>query len=260
MRSIGATREGWGCPASLAHQRLLSFSGAHKVGREVVHEFHYSIFKENVCDLASSPDKFRLLKLLRPGAKLYATGKGGFDINRWGNLEELGRAVEALESAYRNLNHSFSGVFLADLCDEEFLKTVFGVDFLCSGTPPNHLMPGFVLGLPKDDPTDHRRWALGGFRLPIVANLKDHGIIIWLEGEGQIYINKEGLIAGFRPGPQCTWDIELRDTKLGKSTTCPECWINKDWPPIPLFDSSAVGDRVFQGGSELNPTSEIWAL
>lgn len=239
---------------------LLSFSGVRDIDRKFVHEFHYSILKDNACDLASSPDELRLLKLLRPGAKLYETGKSGFDINHWGNLEELGRAVEALETAYRNVKLSLSGVFLADLCDEEFSKTVFTIDLLCSGTLLNQLMPGFVLGLPKDDPIDHKRWALAGFRLPIVANLKDHGIIIWLEGEGQIYINEENLMAGFRPGPQCTWDIEIRGTRFSKSTTCPECWINKIWPPIPLFDSSAVGDRVFQHGFELNLAGEIWVL
>jgi hypothetical protein len=85
--------------------------------------------------------------------------------------------------------------------------------------------------------------------VPIVLNWKDMGIVLWVECEGEAYLN-ESWVCGVHLKRQTTWRIEK--TKRFEKSVYPELWIAKEWPAIPIgSETSGIQNWVFDSTKTL---------
>ena len=194
----------------------------HKDG-QWIHELRHSVTDVDVVSLGHPDSDIEFLKELREGRSIGEDKDCLLPIENWGDLKLLGPDVEAIEQACLTLGLGLEGVFLKDILDQELLGVIDLIRALHEEVPMNHFVPGFVVGHPAEAGYSEDNWIPAGYRIPLVANFKDKGIIIWVEGEGQLYRGPKGVICGFRAITRRTWSTEVRPTRFSKGPK-PELW------------------------------------
>ena len=91
-------------------------------------------------------------------------------------------------------------------------------------------MPAFLVGSAAD--ADPRQMPSEPVRveLPIILNLKDRGVILWVRARGTAFCTGDGQWCGLRIEEQLAWSYEVH-AKFKKSVY-PEAWISRDLPPL----------------------------
>jgi hypothetical protein len=90
---------------------------------------------------------------------------------------------------------------------------------------------GFVLDLNDDEITDDG-WQPCRYRVPITLRMKEHKILVWVEGEGDLYIH-EDAVRGVRLRTRDSTDFQVTDFPLpgdGRATA----HFVPGWPSIVL--------------------------
>jgi hypothetical protein len=237
---------------------ILSTSERRWVDRSWVHQLRHSITDENVVSLGNVRSGKSFLRELRAGRRIGHDMNSMLQVETWGALQYLGPDVEALEEACSVLGVSLEEVYLKDLENEECLGCVDVIRALQSGIAIGRLVPGFVLGPGAEQEYSDQYWRAAGYRMPIVANFKTQGVVVWVEGEGEAYVCAD-VICGFRPKTTKGWVVEVRQGRFLKSLM-PEVWLSTDWPPIPLFSRPEAVPRSFVGGNKLECGGDVWLI
>jgi hypothetical protein len=238
---------------------VLVFSETRKVNDQHVHEMKLSFTKEEVSDLSSSRIR-KFLSLLHAESKLYIDNDPWLDISYWPNLGEIGKAMQGIETVFSYLGKDFDGIYLKDVIEEEPINSIAFLEALIKNEHSGHIIPGFVLGPSAEahiQDTDSR-WHNGKYRIPVVANLLNDGLVVWIEGDCKVFV-VDGLISGFKPLTIQAWDVQARPQRFEKSKE-PEAWVHKDWPSIPIISAMSDKSMTFSGGIKHEFGGEIWIL
>ncbi|MCE5306811.1 MAG: DUF4365 domain-containing protein [Acidobacteriales bacterium] len=216
-------------------------SDARKHGKQWHHELQSRIFLGEQ-SLGAAREILPFLRLLRSGARL------SFDGNALGPIEsvgpaivKVGPAVEALEKIGVLLNLDLSAFHLNDFRLEEFGYAVSFLDaVLLQKTPAERFVPAFLVGSaadgdPRQMPTEPVR-----VELPIVLNLKNRGVIVWVRARGTAFCTDDGRWCGLRIDEQLALSSETH-AKFEKSVH-PEVWISRYLPPL-LIGAQNRGSR-----------------
>lgn len=201
------------------------------------------------------------LRMLKPNAKLNEQGREGIPISRWPDLDKIGPAVEAIFNIIAKLDVKLDDALLADINDEEFDKGISLLNAMLNGVGIERLVPGFLAGPAREKPYSESNWKPAGFRIPVVFNIKNHGVIVWVTGKGSVYFaGKPSLICGFRPERQESWEVKFQDSRLPVSK--PVSWISTEWPGIPAMPSREIFDKgmVVKGPIENPIGGDVWEL
>jgi hypothetical protein len=238
---------------------VLVFSETRKVRDQHIHEMKIDFTKEDVSDLSS--DKIRnFLRLLHAESKLFIDDEPWLDISYWPNLGEIGRVMQATETVFSYLGKDFSGVYLKDVIEEESMNTIAFLESLIKNEHSGHIIPGFVLG-PSSKAhiqASDSRWHKGKYRIPVVANLLNDGVVVWVEGDCNIFVDG-GFICGVKPLTLQSWDIQQHPQRFLKSKE-PEAWVCKDWPSIGIISSRKEKSMTFSGGIKHELGGEVWII
>jgi len=238
----------------VSDRRLDDVDGLYK------HFMEIKITRSFAISLGKSSDMLEFLRTLSQGAIINEVGKSGIPVESWSGLERVGPFVVAVQKVYDHLGINLSDVFLADVQDEEFGKTITLIEYLLDGMGIERIMPGFLLGPAAGHPPDPDRWVDVGFRIPILVNLGQRGIEIWVKGTGHVYLHeKEKLICGFRIDKQEGWSCSLNETRFNKGPN-PEVVVYEDWPTIPLFRNNPDKGWSFKGPIQNPLFGEIWPI
>jgi len=236
---------------------VLVFSAARELEGQHVHQMRVSFIKDNVSDMSTEAVR-SFVKLCNANAKFTLDGKPWLDIGLWPVLKNLGKAISEAEEVFTFLGLNFTGVHLKDLAEEEAMNTIAFLEALISGRHSGHIIPGFVLGpsAERKVEADDAGWRKGKYRIPVVANLLDKGIVVWIEGDCNVY-TEDGLITGFRSQNITSWDYEWHDKRFEKSKE-PEAWVHDEWPAIKII--SAYDEKSFTFGSGIKHElgGDIW--
>ncbi len=153
-----------------------------------VHELTWGVEDEGAVDLPAS-GQIEFLQLLSPGAKLNEVGRPLIGMESFG-LPNLGRSVRAIVDVYSLLELPLDGVKLSDLGDDIFAFNLGVLEALAAEGPPP--FPGFVVDL-RDEEIVASSWRLCSYRLPITLRMKEHKVLLWVEGEGEAYVVDESV-------------------------------------------------------------------
>lgn len=208
-------------------------------------------------ELAQSSEFF---KLLQPGAVINEVGREGIPVENWPGLERVGKFLIGIEKVYQHLQIDLSEAFLNDLQVDEFGKTITLMELLIDGIGLERFAPGFLLGPPAGKAPDPKLWRKVAFRVPILANLKERGVEVWVEGIGYVYLfGKRKLICGFRIAEQKGWTCLVRDQRFEKGPY-PELLIYEDWPPITLFRENPDEALSFKVPIQNALKGQLWPI
>lgn len=238
---------------------VLIVSGRRNKKGQWIHELRQAVTDVDVVSLGHSESDIEFLKELREGSSIGEDKKRLLPIENWGDLKLLGPDVEALEQACLTLGLGLEGVFLKDVLDREILGIIDLLRALREEIPMNHLVPAFVIGPPAESGYSEANWIPAGYRIPLVSNFKDKGIVVWVEGDGQLYRGPNGLVCGFRAITRRNWSPEVRPTRFSKGPK-PELWLFPDWPPVPLFTPVNSIKKKFVGGQKLEFGGDVWPI
>ena len=175
---------------------------------EHVHELTWGVEDEGAVDLPASA-QLEFLQMLSPGARLNEVGRPLIGMEDFG-LPNLGRSVRAIAEVYRLLELPLTGVKLSDLGDEIFAFNLGVLEALGADGPP--IFPGFVMDL-RDDEMVAAAWQPCFYRVPITLRLKEHRVLLWVEGEGEAYIDDDA-VRGLRLLTRDTTEFELTELDL----------------------------------------------
>ena len=258
-RKIGDERA-YISPAGL----ILIISDRRNVGGEWVHELYSSVTDVDVVSLGDKNSDIDFLKNIRKGFSIGEDKDHLIPIENWGNLEFLSKDVEAIEKVCNQLNFSLDSVFLKDILNKEFLLIIDLIRAFIEKIPISSLIRPFLIGPPAESVAKKENWHEAGFRVPIVANLKDKGVIVWIEGKGDLYLDyvendDRKLICGFRALSLSNWSTELRNSRF-PHIKMPELWLYKDWPGIPLFPENESFEFKYEGEPFLEFDGDAWLL
>jgi hypothetical protein len=238
---------------------VLSISDRRYVDGKWIHELRHSVTDVDVVSLGHPDSDIEFLKEVREGRSIGEEKGHLLPIENWGSLKLLGPDVEALEQACRTLDINLDEVFLKDISDSEVLGVIDLLRALREEVPIDHLIPPFVIGPPAQSGYSEDNWIPAGYRIPLVANFKDKGIVIWVEGEGLLYDGPNGAICGFQVRTARTWSTEVRPTRFSKGLK-PELWLAPEWPPIPLLTPVDSIKTKFEGGRRLEFGGDVWPI
>jgi hypothetical protein len=177
--------------------------------------------------------------MFRPGAKIGFTNSRpeSWDISAWGPaLENLGPGYEQILAGCAYAGIPLSEIQLADLTDEEFARSVAVLSAFAHGTTLSKLMPGFLLGPAASDPKFDERTEWARFEVPVVMNVKERGLVVWVTGGANVYVTEDRIVCGFDPAKQTGCRVEHRARRLIKQSNTPEVWVDRHWPAIRLLD------------------------
>lgn len=236
---------------------VLVLSAARELDGRHVHEVRVNFIKDTVSDMSTEAVR-SFLKLFNANAKFTLDGKPWLDISLWPVLKNMGKAILEAEHVYGFLGLTFTGVHLKDLAEEEAMNTIAFLEALISGRHSGHIIPGFVIG-PSAElkvKADDAGWRKGKYRIPVVANLLDKGVVVWIEGDCSVY-TMDGLITGFRPQNITGWDHELHDKRFEKSKE-PEAWVHDEWPAIKIISVYDEKSFTFGSGIKHELGGDIW--
>jgi hypothetical protein len=235
---------------------VLVMSEPRKRGKQYYHDMGIRLTKKGAKPLGELRSKI-FLQCLRAGT-VVRSGLPRVSLSQWPMLEQLGPSIDTLDLMRERLGLDTSTVLLADFKDEEFDTTLRLLQLLLIGVGVEQIVPGFVLGPAAGKRPKNENWMPAGFRFPIVANFKGTGIVVWVEGTGELYLARD-FFCGFRPRQQSKWDLETRPTPFKKSPT-PEAWITRDWPAIPLFVYAKATAVSFEAPCDHPFGGRIWPL
>lgn len=187
------------------------------------HPVSFSITEQNATALGAAPDELAFLRRLRPGARL--SFADDWDIELWDPLQRIGETIEALELVCSKAGVPLESFKLADLDDPEFGRSLFVLDGIARGSELPEYMGQILVGPAADRGVEpeHGGW----YEIPVVANLKDKGVVVWLRGRCLLsYVEHD--VAGFLPVTQCAakWEVRGRLPTEGR----PQIWIDSSWP------------------------------
>lgn len=219
-------------------------SDARKHGKHWHHELQTRIFLGQK-SLGASPEVLPFLRLLRSGARLSLDGNTFGPIESVGPaIVKIGPAVEALENIAALLTLDLSEFYLNDFEMTEFGHAVSFLDvFLLQKTPAQRFVPTFLIGSAADGDPSRLPTEAVRVELPIVLNLKDRGVIIWVRARGTAFCAEDGQWCGLRIEEQLAWSSEAH-AKSEKSVY-PEAWISRYVPPL-LIGVPNRGSRNFK--------------
>jgi len=238
---------------------ILTVSDARLHDGFYTHFMGLRISKDKSDTLDRSSKALTFLELLKPGSIINEVGKEGIPVEHWPGLERIGPFVTAIQKVYGYLKLPISDVFLSDLQSDEFGLTITLIELMINHVNLEKIMPGFLLGPAAGLPPRDNFWFPANFRVPILANLKDKGVEIWVEGKGDVYVHdSENVICGFRISKQKRWECLLRDTRLEKDNSHPEVIVYENWPAIPLLVGKDMSKGwSFEGGIHHSLKGEI---
>lgn len=242
---------------------VLIMSEPRHLGGQWVHQLSLRLNTTNAKPMLDCTNSKDFLSKLRPGAELNEIGRDGIPISYWRNLEIVGPFIDAIYLIAEHLKiDSLHDVILADIKDEELRIGIGLLDAMLSGVEIERLLPGFIAGPGREQPYSDSNWEKTGFRIPVVFNFKDRGVVIWVTGQGSIYIAGDPpLICGFRAEIQDSWEVELRDERLPVGHN-PVAWITTEWPGIPVMPSKEIFEKglIFKGPINNPFGGELWKL
>jgi hypothetical protein len=216
-----------------------------------VHKLGFSLSREFGKSLDAFAPYDAAIRLLKPGSKLGFSEDSTrtHDVAAWGPaLEHLGFAYEQMVAAIPYVGIPLREVCLADLENEEFAKAVAALAALANGITLPRLMSAFLLGPAASDPNFRERLSPATFDVPLVMNVKGRGVVIWIQGEAQVYVTEEGMVCGFAPVKQTGHRIEIRAQQFKKTSNSPEVWVYKYWPAIRVLEKLAEEVSTWTGG------------
>jgi hypothetical protein len=210
-------------------------SDRRKHGDVWVHEFELRAFKGEL-KLSAANDLLAFFRLLRPGSEILIDGRPFLSVDNLGQSAfGLSAAVEALERVCEALRLDLDQFSLADLKVEEFGHSLGFLDiFVLQNIPLERLAVPFVLGLSAEKDPGEIRTEPATVEVPIVVNLSNIGVAIWVTADASLYLGDDGRWCGLRIEKQRRWRHELVG-RFDKSID-PEMWIRKMWPAINLAD------------------------
>lgn len=238
---------------------ILSFSARRPQGTQWVHKMSHSVARVQEVAIGERESELKFLKLMVEGAELGEPGCPRFPINYWNGLHLLGNDVETIEKVLGHLNVDLDNIYLRDLFDVEFMLSVDLVRAFMEDVPMASYVPAFVLDDGGGDPASAESWVKAGVEAPLVANLKEQGIVVWFKGECSLYRRPDQLIAGFRMGGHSEWSAEVVPDRFKKSRR-PELWLLKEWPAIQVMTPIDEIEDRYVGGQELEFGGDVWPL
>lgn len=242
---------------------VLIMSDPRHLGERWSHQLSFDLNKTDAKPVLTCTTSKEFLSNLRPGAVINEIKKDGIPISYWRNLEIVGPFIDAIYLIAEHLKiDSLHDVILADIKDEELRIGIGLLDAMLSGVEIERLLPGFIAGPGREQPYSDSNWEKTGFRIPVVFNFKDRGVVIWVTGQGSIYIAGDPpLICGFRAEIQDSWEVELRDERLPVGHN-PVSWITTEWPGIPVMPSKEIFEKglIFKGPINNPFGGELWKL
>jgi hypothetical protein len=238
---------------------ILSFSARRPKGTHWVHKMSYSISRFQEIAIGERDSELNFLRLMVDGAEIGEPGHPRLPINHWNGLNLVGPDVKIVEKVLGHLNVNLDEVYLKDLFDVEFMIAVYLVRAFMEDVPLASFIPAFILDEGEGDPTSAQSWVKADVEAPIVANLKDKGLLVWFRGECSLYRRPDQLIAGFRMGKHSDWSVELFPNRF-KMSKRPELWLLKDWPAIQVMTPIDEINNRYVGGQELEFGGEVWLL
>lgn len=199
------------------------------------HTLQWSITRQGAIGLGESAHEMEFLRNFCPGARL-AFG-AGWVVPLWGLLDCIGDLVAALELVCSTAGLSLADFRLADFDSLEFRLSVMVLDAVARGIPLGDYMPGFAVG--SAEMLQRVSNCPGWYEVPLVANLGEHGIVVWLRGECLVPV-ANGLICGLQPLSQISARWERRP-KLPISR--PELWVAPEWPGVDVANFASIDGR-----------------
>lgn len=194
------------------------------------HGLSSDIVEEGARSLAATAD-LAFLKALAPGAQFNERGRPGIPVEEF-RLESIGPAIAAIEAVYSVLEIPLTEAKLADLTDRVFASNLGVLEALLVKKPDGFAIPGFVFGIPSDQPLEEDKWVSCAYQVPIVMRMRNRTVAVWLTGEGAAYI-PEGTILGYRFGPPVEVDAQVADFEaVGDGSAA--AYVVDDWPALPL--------------------------
>lgn len=194
---------------------------------EHVHEMSWSLEGEGSADLPAS-GQLDFLRLLMQGARLNEAGRPLIPVEHFG-VQRIGRSVAAIKQTFLSLALPLTSIRLADLGDKVFAFNLGVLEALMAEGPP--AISGFVLNLNDDEIADDG-WQPCRYRVPITLRMKEHKILVWVEGEGDLYVH-EDAVRGVRFRTRDSTDFQVTDFPLpgdGRATA----HFVPGWPSIVL--------------------------
>jgi hypothetical protein len=156
----------------------------------------------------------------------------------------LSAAVEALERVCKALRLNLDQFSLADLKVQEFGHSLGFLDiFVLQNVPLQRLAVPFVLGPTAEKDPDQVRTEPATIDVPIVMNLNNIGVVIWVRADSSLYIGDDGRWCGLRIEEQRNWRFEI--VAQFEKSDAPEMWISRASPPINLA-AQGTGMRTFK--------------
>ena len=194
-----------------------------------VHDLDFSIVFEGAASLGTTSD-IEFLRALQRGSKFNELGRPGLPIEAFG-LNALGESVITTEKVCTAVGLALAEVRLADLADEAFAHNLgFLEAMLLSENRPIPL-PSFVIGLGPDEPIQKDAWKPCFYKVPVVLRLKNRSLIVWLSGEGAVYV-PDDLVQGFRFGPPSAVETEDADFEVADGIATAS--LVAGWPRLPI--------------------------
>jgi hypothetical protein len=231
-------------------------SGAH------FHKLYFALSHEYGRSLDTFSEFDPALRLFKPGATLSfnTTGNDAIDIKSWGPaFEHLGEGYEQILLAYAFSGISLDEVYLADLVNEEFARSIAVLASFSSGATLPYLMPSVLVGPAAADSKYEDRLELRRFEVPVVMNVKSRGVIVWVRGDARVYVDDNGFICGFLPQSQSGYKVEVRPAGFGAKSNTPEVWVSTHWPAIKLLEQSEEFSTCY-GGINHELAGRLWAM
>lgn len=232
---------------AVSQARLREGRWAHQMSDELV--------RDGATALGKARQEIPFLAALRPGASIRVWDHDQHGIDLWGMLPSIGPAVSAIQAVYGNLGLPLDNVYLADLADEEFGKSLSALEaILVHKVQLPAYMPGFWLG-PATEPNADVTLNIGRYCVPLVMNIKEHGVAIWVEGKCRV-VCCEDLICGFEPLSQDSCTPEILD-RIDKSVQ-PEAWPGVGWPIIEILQAQPCAEDRLWTATVLPFGGDVW--
>jgi hypothetical protein len=225
----------------VAYVHRAGFRLTHNTKPEATQDGYFHAMESEIFDspspLALRGRVLQFFRLFKEGALLSLKSDWSLPLSTFGRgLEHIGGAIDPIPNLCQSLGLPLSGVALSDIKDEEFRRTTWMLEaLLLKGRSIGEFAESFVVGPAADLPLEQIPTKPISISVPLVLNWKGTGIVIWMECDGDGFLN-EGLICGVRLKEQKSWKIEKK-TRYQKSKY-PELWISKDWPAL------AIGSKV----------------
>lgn len=194
---------------------------------EHVHEMSWSVEGEGSADLPTS-GQLDFLRMLVPGARLNEAGRPLIPVDHFG-VQGIGRSIAAIELTFSRLGLPLTGVRLADLGDEVFAFNLGVLEALATEGPL--VLSGFVFDLADDEIADDA-WEPCRYRVPITLRMKEHNILVWVEGEADAYVHDD-TVRGLRFKTRDATDIGVTNFPLAGDGRATAHFV-PGWPPLIL--------------------------